>query len=77
MANGVSLQLTRCGSLRLNIIATGAAVTVTLTDVYLAPILAKNIISYENIERKGFALVCDEDKRSLTRRKALSLLTWQ
>uniref|UniRef100_A0AAV1U2V5 Retrovirus-related Pol polyprotein from transposon TNT 1-94-like beta-barrel domain-containing protein n=1 Tax=Peronospora matthiolae TaxID=2874970 RepID=A0AAV1U2V5_9STRA len=46
MADGVPLQLTRCSSVRLNVIENGAAATVTHTNVYLAPRLAKNIVSY-------------------------------
>ena len=68
MAYGVPLQLSRCGSVRLNVIPNGAEATVTLTDVYLAPFLAKNNVSYGELERKGFALVYDGDKRSLARR---------
>uniref|UniRef100_A0AAV1VEB0 Retrovirus-related Pol polyprotein from transposon TNT 1-94-like beta-barrel domain-containing protein n=1 Tax=Peronospora matthiolae TaxID=2874970 RepID=A0AAV1VEB0_9STRA len=68
MADSVSLQLTKYGSVRLNVIANGAAATVTLTDVYLAPSQAKNIVSYKKRNCKGFALVFDEDKRSLARR---------
>uniref|UniRef100_A0AAV1VAQ2 Retrovirus-related Pol polyprotein from transposon TNT 1-94-like beta-barrel domain-containing protein n=1 Tax=Peronospora matthiolae TaxID=2874970 RepID=A0AAV1VAQ2_9STRA len=44
MADGVLLYVTRCGSVRPKVIANGAVATMTLTDVYLAPSLAKNIL---------------------------------
>ena len=59
MADGESLRLTRVGSVRLEVLARGAKTSVTLTEVYLAPRLAKNIVSYGRLERKGFALVFD------------------
>uniref|UniRef100_A0AAV1UMW7 Uncharacterized protein n=1 Tax=Peronospora matthiolae TaxID=2874970 RepID=A0AAV1UMW7_9STRA len=68
MADGESLRLTRVGSVRLEVLARGLKVTVTLTKVYLAPRLAKNIVSYGKLERKGFALVYDGNKRALARR---------
>lgn len=42
--------------------------TVTLTEVYLAPRLAKDIVSYGKLESKGFELVYDGNKRALARR---------
>ena len=39
----------------------GAEATVTLTIVYLAPRLEKNIVYNQRIERKGFALGYDGD----------------
>ena len=39
-----------------------------LTDVYLEPRLAKNIVSYGKLEIKGFALFYDGEKRALARR---------
>ena len=66
MADGESLHLMRVGSVRLEVLARGAEAFVTLTDVYLAPRLAKNIESYGKLEGKGFALVHDgESARSL------------
>ena len=50
------------------IIGRGVESTVMLTDVYLAPRLAKNIVSYGKLERKGFTLVYDGEKRALARR---------
>ena len=68
MADGESLRLTRVGSVRLEVLARGVATIVTLTDVYLAPRLAKNIVSYGKLESKGYALAYDGDNRALARR---------
>uniref|UniRef100_A0AAV1VI54 Integrase catalytic domain-containing protein n=2 Tax=Peronospora matthiolae TaxID=2874970 RepID=A0AAV1VI54_9STRA len=67
MADGESLHLTRVGSVRLEVLARGAEAVVTLTDVYLAPRLAKNIVSYGKLANKGFALVHSGERRSLAR----------
>uniref|UniRef100_A0AAV1TAZ2 GAG-pre-integrase domain-containing protein n=1 Tax=Peronospora matthiolae TaxID=2874970 RepID=A0AAV1TAZ2_9STRA len=67
MADGESLHLTRVGSVRLEVIARGAKAVVTLTDVYLVPRLAKNIVSYGKLANKGFALVHSGERRSLAR----------
>ena len=56
-ADGESLRLTRVGNVRLEVLARGNKMDVTLTEVYLAPLLAKNIVSYGKLVRKGFALV--------------------
>ena len=56
MADGESLHLMRVSSVRLKIIARGVESIVTLTDVYLAPRLDKNIILYGKLERDGFLL---------------------
>ena len=53
---------------RLRVIANGEDRTITLTDVYLAPQLARNIVSYEKLEHKGFGLVYRGSGRSLVRR---------
>ena len=65
MADGVSLQLSRCGSVRLNVTANGEEATVTHTDIYLAPRLAKNIVSYGKLEQEKLELVYYGDKRWL------------
>uniref|UniRef100_A0AAV1V1J0 CCHC-type domain-containing protein n=1 Tax=Peronospora matthiolae TaxID=2874970 RepID=A0AAV1V1J0_9STRA len=57
MADGESLRLTRTGSVRLKVLARGVKTIVTLTDVYLAPRLAKNIVSYGKLKSKGYGLV--------------------
>uniref|UniRef100_A0AAV1TQK7 Retrovirus-related Pol polyprotein from transposon TNT 1-94-like beta-barrel domain-containing protein n=1 Tax=Peronospora matthiolae TaxID=2874970 RepID=A0AAV1TQK7_9STRA len=66
-ADSESLQLTRVGSVRLEVLARGAEAVVTLTDVYLAPRLAKNIVSYGKLANNGFALVHSGERRSLAR----------
>lgn len=53
MADNESLWLTRVGSVRLDDLARGVKMTDTLTEVYLAPRLAKQL-SYGKLERKGF-----------------------
>ena len=45
MADGKSLRLARAGSVRLEVLARSVKITVTLTEVHLAPRLAKNIVS--------------------------------
>uniref|UniRef100_A0AAV1UJY9 GAG-pre-integrase domain-containing protein n=1 Tax=Peronospora matthiolae TaxID=2874970 RepID=A0AAV1UJY9_9STRA len=70
MADGESLHLTRVGSVRLDVLAHGAEEVVKLTDVYLAPRLAKNTVSYGKLVNKGFALVHSGHNRSLTRPRA-------
>ena len=54
--------------MRLKVIANGGEETVALTDIYLAPCLETNIVSYGKIEMKRFTLVYDGAKRLLTRR---------
>ena len=73
MADGESLLLTQVGSVRLKVIARGVESTVMLTDVYLAPRLAKIIISYGTLERRGFALVYENGKRALARHSGGSI----
>uniref|UniRef100_A0AAV1T191 Integrase catalytic domain-containing protein n=1 Tax=Peronospora matthiolae TaxID=2874970 RepID=A0AAV1T191_9STRA len=68
MADGESLRLTRAGNVRLEVLARGVKTVVTLADVYLAPRLAKNIVSYVKLESKGYGIVYDGDKRALDRR---------
>uniref|UniRef100_A0AAV1T9S2 Uncharacterized protein n=1 Tax=Peronospora matthiolae TaxID=2874970 RepID=A0AAV1T9S2_9STRA len=67
MADGESLHLTRVCSVRLEVLARGAEAVVTLTGEYLAPRLAKNIVSYGKLANKGFALVHSGERRSLAR----------
>ena len=61
MADGESLRLTRAGNVRLEVLARGIKMNVTLTEVYLAPHLAKNIVLYMKLESKGFEPVYDGD----------------
>ena len=46
MTDGKSLWLTRVGNVRLAVLARDMKMNVTLTEVFLAPHLAKNIVSY-------------------------------
>ena len=64
MADGKALELTQVGSVQLQVVAGGKDRTVTLTDVYLAPQLARNIISYGQLILKGFGLVYKGAERS-------------
>uniref|UniRef100_A0AAV1TKU7 CCHC-type domain-containing protein n=1 Tax=Peronospora matthiolae TaxID=2874970 RepID=A0AAV1TKU7_9STRA len=66
-ADGESLYPTRVGSVHIEFLARGAEAVVTLTDVYLAPRLAKNIVSYGKLANKRFTLVHSGHKRSLAR----------
>ena len=56
MADGEFLHLTQVSCVQLKVIARGVDSIVTLTDVYLAPRLDKNIILYGKLERDGFLL---------------------
>ena len=44
MTDGESLRLTRVGSVRLEVLVRGMKMTATLTEVYLASRMAKNIV---------------------------------
>ena len=59
----------RVVKVRLQALPRGIKMNVTLTEVYLALRLAKNIVSYGKMEIKGFALVDDGEKRALSRRR--------
>ena len=50
MADRAALRLTRVASVHIKVLARGDEVTVTLKKVYLAPRLAKNIVSYEKVK---------------------------
>ena len=68
MADGEFLHLAQVSCVQLKVIARGVDSIVTLTDVYLELRLAKNIILHGKLERRGFALVYDGEKRELVRR---------
>ena len=69
MANGDALELSQVGILRLLVIAAGVVKTVKLTDVYVAPHLACNIVSFEKLVQKGLGL-CTMTARDLSRAEA-------
>ena len=45
MTDGESLRLKCVGAVRIEVLARGVKITVILTEIYLAPRLAKNIVS--------------------------------
>lgn len=67
MADGESLHLTQVGKVRPKDVASGVENTMVLMNVYLAPRLTKNIVSYGKRKRKGFALVYDGEKHAFAR----------
>ena len=62
MADGETIKLTQVGSVVLTVLARGQQQDVTLTDVYLAPELSRNIMSYGKLEIKGFGLVYEASR---------------
>ena len=67
LADGEIVTMLRVGSLRLTVLAKRRQQKVTLTDLYLAPELARNIMSYGKLERKVFGLAYDDESRVLAR----------
>ena len=57
VADGKNLQLSMVGSVILRVMALGKPCIVRITDVYNAPMLARNILSYEKLELKGCGLL--------------------
>ena len=68
MNDGEVIKLSRVGSVVLTVTAKGRERDVTMTDVYLAPELSKNIMSYGKLGRKGFGIVYYDTTRALARR---------
>lgn len=68
MEHGDSLKIIIVGSVRLQVIADDKERTITLTDVYLVPQLARNFVSYGKLEQKRFMILYSESSRSLVRR---------
>ena len=68
LSDGEVIKLSRVGSAVLTMTAKGRERDVTMTEVYLAPQLSKNIMSYGKLERKGFGFVYDGTTRALARR---------
>ncbi|CEG40733.1 uncharacterized protein PHALS_10917 [Plasmopara halstedii] len=58
-------QLTLVGSVLLRVMALGKPSIVRLTDVYYAPMLARNIFSYGKLELKGYGLDYTNDRRAI------------
>ena len=69
LAGGETVRLSRVGNVVLTVLAKGRQKNVTLTDVFLAPELVRNIMSYGKLERKGFDLDYDGTTRGLARRR--------
>ena len=65
VADGKSLQLTMVGSVVLSVMACGRPAKISLTEVYYAPKLTRNIVSYGIIELKGYALGYKDGQRSI------------
>ena len=68
MADGEVLELTQVGSVQLQVVTGGIERKFTLKNVYLAAQLARNIISYGQLELKVFGLAHKGAERSLSRR---------
>ena len=68
LEDGELINLLRAGNVVLTVVAGEQHREVTLTEVYLAPGLSRNIISYGKLEQKGFCLAYDGSKRALVMR---------
>lgn len=68
LAEGEVIKLSRVRSVVLPVKAKEHEQDVTLTKVYLAPELSRNIMSYGKLEIKGFGLVYDGTTHTLARR---------
>lgn len=73
MANGESLKIPSVGRFRLRVIGDGKERAITLSGVYLAPKLARNITSYEKLEQRRFGLVYRRSSLSLVRRSDVAI----
>ncbi|CAI5703486.1 unnamed protein product [Peronospora effusa] len=62
------LVLTKAGRVRLFVTSRGEQRQIELSDVYYAPSLAHNLISYGNFEHLGYPLTYTEDGREFVRR---------
>ena len=69
LADSETVRLSRVGNVVMTVLAKGRQKSVTLTDVFLAPELVRNIMSYGKLERKGFDLDYDGTTRGLARRR--------
>ncbi|GAB9476474.1 unnamed protein product [Globisporangium polare] len=68
LPGGESLLVNKVVSVLLNVAVRGERRGVRLTDVHFAPSLSRNIISYGRLERKGYRLVYDGNRRVLASR---------
>ena len=59
LTDGETVKMLRVGSLGLTVITKDRQQKVALTEVYLAPKLPRNIMSYGNLERKDFGFKYD------------------
>ena len=64
LADGETVGLSRVGNVVLTVLAKGRHTNVTLTDVFLATELARNIMSYGKLERKGFGPMFTMERRA-------------
>lgn len=70
LADGDALRVTKKGSMLLHVTAGGEQRNVRLTDLYYAPGLARNIISYGRLEHKGFVLGYKKEQRVVYERRS-------
>ncbi|CAI5734014.1 unnamed protein product [Peronospora farinosa] len=63
LADNKMLVLTKAGRVRLFVTSRGEQRQIELSDVYYAPSLAHNLISYGNFEHLGYPLTYTEDGR--------------
>ena len=76
LADSETVRLSRVGNVVMTVLAKGRQKNVTLTNIFFASELARNIMSYDKLERKGFGLFYDGTTRGLARlRAAKSRLT--
>ncbi|DAZ99928.1 TPA: hypothetical protein N0F65_008735 [Lagenidium giganteum] len=62
------VQVTHIGSVTLNDLVNGRGQEVKLTNVYYAPKLARDLLSYGELEKRGCRLVYKDGKRYVERR---------
>uniref|UniRef100_A0AAV1UHD3 Retrovirus-related Pol polyprotein from transposon TNT 1-94-like beta-barrel domain-containing protein n=1 Tax=Peronospora matthiolae TaxID=2874970 RepID=A0AAV1UHD3_9STRA len=69
LADGETVRLSRVGNMVLTLLSKGRQKNLMLTDVFLAPELVRNLMSYGKLDRKGFGLVYDGTTRGLAKRR--------
>ena len=65
VVDGKTLQLSMVVSVMLRVMAVSKPCIVRITDVYYAPMLARNILSYGKLELKGCGLVYENGQRTI------------